>query len=452
MVYSEPIVINTATTIKAIAIKGDDVSSVVTATYTISVTAPGYNLASSGYYLEGTELTLTSAGNTIYYNITTNGDTPDNPTSASTEYTGTIALSSGTVKVKAIAYDAYGNTSTVASRTVNGVAPATLPFNWAGGAKSTFLNLTGVVGYSLGDYTITDSNRLYLIKLDGTGDYIEIFMNDRPLNVSVGVKMIGGNSASKIKFQESTNGVTFTDVEELSISGSQNDVVNLTTTKAFASTTRVIKLLFTKGSNVGVGPVKIAGGSVPATLTAAGWATLYTPFALDFSGVAGLTAYTATLSDNTVTLTAVNDVPANTGVVLRGAEDAYNIPVITSSSTAKGDLQGNATESTAYNAVTGKDLYMLALNGDNEAQFTKVTSGSIAAGKAYLAVTQSGGVKAFNVVFGEEDAIESVKANGQRTLENVAIYNLAGQRMSKMQRGINIVNGKKYFVKLSTLT
>ena len=32
--------------------------------------------------------------------------------------------------------------------------------------------------------------------------------------------------------------------------------------------------------------------------------------------------------------------------------------------------------------------------------------------------------------------------NGQLTTEG-AVYNLAGQRLQKMQKGINIVNGKK---------
>ncbi len=96
-----------------------------------------------------------------------------------------------------------------------------------------------------------------MVKFDGSDDYIEVFTDAQPMKVSVGVKMIGGNSTSKIKVQESTNGVEFTDVEELTISGSTNDVVNLETTADFAATTRVIKLLFVKGANVGVGPIRI---------------------------------------------------------------------------------------------------------------------------------------------------------------------------------------------------
>lgn len=49
--------------------------------------------------------------------------------------------------------------------------------------------------------------------------------------------------------------------------------------------------------------------TVSVNVTDAGWATLYTDKALDFSGVSGLKAYTATLYDEVfVTLTRVYDV------------------------------------------------------------------------------------------------------------------------------------------------
>ena len=124
--------------------------------------------------------------------------------------------------------------------------------------------------------------------------------------------------------------------------------------------------------------------NVPATITSAGWATLYTDKALDFSGT-GLTAYTATCSKSVVVLTPVDNVPANTGVVLKGDEGNHKIPVIASSETAKGDLKGSATEATAWNAFDGFNLYVLKSVGAN-VQFDYANSGSIAAGKAYLKV------------------------------------------------------------------
>lgn len=43
-----------------------------------------------------------------------------------------------------------------------------------------------------------------------------------------------------------------------------------------------------------------------------------------------------------------------------------------------------------------------------------------------------------------EDVITGVSSLVE---EEVAIYNLAGQRLSKMQKGINIINGKKIIIK-----
>ena len=133
---------------------------------------------------------------------------------------------------------------------------ATLPFEWAGGSQSDFNSLVGVTTYGLGsDYGTTHSP--YLIKFDGTNDYIQVKTNGQPGKVTIGVKMIGGGNTSTITVQASSDGTNFSDNEELTISGKQNDVLTLETTKAFASTVRYVRLLFTKGSNVGVGPITI---------------------------------------------------------------------------------------------------------------------------------------------------------------------------------------------------
>ena len=197
--------------------------------------------------------------------------------------------------------------------------------------------------------------------------------------------------------------------------------------------------------------ISVEQTAVGVTTTAAGtgFATLYTDLGLDFSGTTGLTAYTATLDGETVTLTQVNDIQAGTGVVLKSEDGSqnitYSLPVINSSSTVKGDLQGNATESTACNAFEGYTLYMLAINQNNEAQFTKVIDGSIAAGKAYLKVPTSASTRAFIVSFGDDAtgirAIESAE-NGDRQ-----IYTLSGQRVTKPGKGLYIVNGKKVIIK-----
>ena len=181
--------------------------------------------------------------------------------------------------------------------------------------------------------------------------------------------------------------------------------------------------------------------AVGVTTTAAGkgWATLYTDKGLDFSGVESLTAYTASLDNNTVTLNKVNDIQAGTGVVLKSsttdANTTYSIPVIASSETPQGSLKGSTTE--AKTATPESPIYILKLNNNNEAQFMRATSGSLAAGKAYLNGGQE--AKALTVVFANDPTgIANVNAaeatlpvkrivNGQLVIEkNGKRYNAAG--------------------------
>jgi len=137
---------------------------------------------------------------------------------------------------------------------------ATLPFNWTGGTKSALEAVTGVEAV-VADKDYAAENAPYRIKFNDTGKYITIHTNEQPGTVTIGVKMIGGNKTSTITVQESADGTSFTKVQDLSISGNTNDVVNLATTTSFKSTTRYVKLYYTKGSNVGVGPITIARAS-----------------------------------------------------------------------------------------------------------------------------------------------------------------------------------------------
>ena len=57
-------------------------------------------------------------------------------------------------------------------------------------------------------------------------------------------------------------------------------------------------------------------------------------------------------------------------------------------------------------------------------------------------VSLSYGVKGFTIDL-DDDATAIELVNGQSSMVNGSIYNLAGQRLSKAQKGVNIVNGKK---------
>ena len=73
---------------------------------------------------------------------------------------------------------------------------------------------------------------------------------------------------------------------------------------------------------------------------------------------------------------------------------------------------------------------------------------SIGACRAYFQLTNAvATVKAFNISFGDgtETSISLTPADSH-VIEG-SIYNIAGQRLSKPQRGINIINGRKVVVK-----
>lgn len=132
-----------------------------------------------------------------------------------------------------------------------------MTWSWEGGVKSGFESLDNVTANGLGsDYAATHNP--YNIKLDGTGDYFTVKVDGAIQNVTIGVKMIGGANTSSLDIQGSVDGTLYASVEKLEISGKQNAVLELTTTKSFDSSYRYLKFYFTKGSNVGIGPISIS--------------------------------------------------------------------------------------------------------------------------------------------------------------------------------------------------
>jgi hypothetical protein len=178
----------------------------------------------------------------------------------------------------------------------------------------------------------------------------------------------------------------------------------------------------------------------------AGYATTYWPFSVAVPE--GVTAYTAKITDGAegttpgdykfLTLKEVGaTIPALTPVILKATPETYVFNVAADvDAVENNDLMGSFVD------VDATGNYVLAKPEGKAAGFYKADKGNIKAGKAYL-VGNTGplaGVKAFLFAGDDATSISNLNVNVN---DNSPIYNLAGQRISKMQKGINIVNGKK---------
>jgi hypothetical protein len=207
---------------------------------------------------------------------------------------------------------------------------------------------------------------------------------------------------------------------------------------------------------------------VVVKITDAGYATLFVDNA-DITIPAGVTAYTAVNKDNKyLELVAVDTtIPAETPVILKGEPAIYEFVVPgTETSVPDGALElyddevdgsqalvkayaepveGNVLKGAAEDMEAAGKYVLAKVDPETEgygypAAFCLADKGTIKAGKAYLEVPSD--VKSFYFVFPGDDATDI------STIDNVivkgeSIYNLAGQRIQKMQKGVNIVNGKK---------
>ena len=182
------------------------------------------------------------------------------------------------------------------------------------------------------------------------------------------------------------------------------------------------------------------GNPVQVTISDAGYATFVAPgniTALPDS----VEAYAAQTNaeGGYVHLEPVTAIPAGEAVVLKADAGTYtiNASAFTAELGTTNDLIAATEEVTADGTQ-----YILAKDEDIVGFYQATPDTKIAAGKGYL-VIDGADVKAFYPFEGEGATGISTIENGELTIDDAAIYNLSGQRVSKAQKGIYIVNGKK---------
>jgi sialidase-1 len=177
----------------------------------------------------------------------------------------------------------------------------------------------------------------------------------------------------------------------------------------------------------------------------------------------GVTAYTAAVSDGKITLTDITGaIPAGTGVVLKtdsklATNTTFTFIKATTGGTAATDnmLLGTDDAAMTYAGEGSWKYYALSLNGSNSPNtvgfyYRKGCPNGEAfqngAHKAYLAVPIEQASDAKGFAF--SDAVTGIEVpNSETTQKGEGIYNLSGQRVSTLSKGIFIVNGKKVVVK-----
>ncbi len=186
------------------------------------------------------------------------------------------------------------------------------------------------------------------------------------------------------------------------------------------------------------------------TVKANKYGTFYAPFAVTLPG--DVKAYTCESLNNgsTLMLTSVDggEIPANTAVIVEStngtSQDFYNFE--------EGLKVEDGNTGLLYGVATGEKTapagsYVLQSQEDNVQKFYLVAEGNqsleIPANRCYLQLPASSGVKAISFP-SDPTAVDGVK---ELLSGKAEIYDLEGRRLPALQKGINIVGGKKVMVK-----
>ena len=199
------------------------------------------------------------------------------------------------------------------------------------------------------------------------------------------------------------------------------------------------------GAYFDCGVLRIEGTYAPLKLTGTDWQSFVAPgHNLNF-GTTAVKAYKIVeINENKTSarLEEVTIVPADQAVVVRSDNGAatYNIPVTQSIASFDDNLMKAATSS--FTVTEANTIYCLAKKNGKTGFYPVAVNVTIPKGKGYLDLSGSN-VKAACIFLDSDDNATGIEDLNVDLNLNETIYNLAGQRLSKPQHGINIIGGKK---------
>lgn len=277
-------------------------------------------------------------------------------------------------------------------------------------------------------------------------DDISIVINKNKYQVQLSEERIDKEDyivGSSLKSDGTIQVVCYT-IFETPISGNSGEVATITFKAAIGNykielCNPVIGLI--DGQNIELGNV-ISEITVlkDITLNDKGWATFSSNTNLQVE-TSGVKVCTGTCDGTKVSTTATGSsiIPANEGVLLRGeAGQTVSFSVAESaSSLAQNELLPTSTTGGLESIPTTGKVYVL--NGD---EFLVYAAEEFVPNKAYLHLSGAGA----ELRISSEDESTSIE---NITTDNNAkeVYSLQGQRLVQSQKGMNVINGEKVFVK-----
>ena len=286
---------------------------------------------------------------------------------------------------------------------------------------------------------------------------------DNAIAANTGVILVGEAAGNAVMVPAATETVATTEGNLLAHSaGADKDMTGVANAYKFAN------------GNQGMGFYKFSGGTLPmneaylqiegeketigirfavkCAIGAYKIATFYANDAMNIpSGVKAYVATTAPVMDGEngiITMTEIMDgiIPAKTGAVLRGEQATYTFEPATEAGGTEvtGNLlhgyAGIAEYETVELPTDGSVNYVLTVMEGKAGFYRKNASFKVYNNKAYLNVPSAAGARALYFEF-DNGATGIVETENES--EKAEIYDLAGRRVQKVQKGLYIVNGKK---------
>lgn len=171
----------------------------------------------------------------------------------------------------------------------------------------------------------------------------------------------------------------------------------------------------------------------------------------------GVKAYTAEVDGEDIVLTRIEGPSTSSGQIILPQGEAvllYSDELQDGNWTMEVADPSSASPST-FNQFEGVDVateqedtnyYMLSYGQKGLGFYKMSDTMMLSANKAFIVQSPSVPVKAMRMIFADDvDGIESISSDSANS--PIGIYSVSGVRLNNLQKGINIVNGKKVLVK-----